>query len=281
MTVIYFAYFFAMPWYTRKEKTFAVPERVTGRWISYKQLALALVIIAVMVFIPLRAVAAEAGNVALEHAETSFDDKDSLQRGWKYYQNYCVSCHQLQYARYERTADDLEIPHDLVLANLAFGDELIGDPIENSMSEEDAQAFFSAAPPDLTLIGRVRSPDWLYTYLKSFYNDDSRPFGTNNTLFANVAMPNVLYELQGDVDCEMHTDDHGEEVCELHHVEGTGSVSPSEFDQVANDIVNFLYYIGEPVRERRKEIGVWVLLFLAILYGFVAVLGREFGKDYH
>jgi len=281
MTVVYFAYFFAMPWYTRKEKTFPVPERVTGRWISFKQIALALFLLGALVFLPLKAVAAEAGNLSLEHVEVNFDDKDSLQRGWKYYMNYCIGCHSLQYARYERTADDLGIPHDLVLANLIFDGELIGDLIENSLSEQDAEAFFSAAPPDLTLIGRVQSPDWIYTYLTSFYQDEARPFGTNNTIFANVGMPNVLHELQGDVECEIHVDEYGEESCELLRVEGTGSLSEAEFDEVATDIVNFLYYIGEPIRERRKEIGIWVLAFLAILYGFVAVMGKEFRKDYH
>ncbi|MBL4820671.1 MAG: ubiquinol-cytochrome c reductase [Gammaproteobacteria bacterium] len=281
MTLVYFAYFFAMPWYTRKEKTYPVPERVTGRWISWKQLAVTLFLLAALVFVPLKAVASEAGSIPLEHVEISADDKDSLQRGWKYYMNYCVACHSLQYARYERTADDLGIPHDLALANLAFGGELIGELIENSMSLDHANAWFGAAPPDLTLAGRVHSPDWLYTYLKSFYNDDSRPLGSNNTIFANVGMPNVLHELQGDVVCELHEGEHGEESCELHHVEGTGSLSEQEFNQVATDIVGFLYYIGEPVRERRKEIGVWVLVFLAVLYGFVAVLGREFQKDYH
>jgi len=282
MTVVYFAYFFLMPWYTRKERTFPVPERITmGRWITWPQLAITLLLLVALVFIPLRVVAAEAGNLPLEHAEVDFDDKDSLQRGWKYYANYCVSCHSLQYARYARTASDLDVPEELVLENIIFDDAAFGDLIENSMSEDDAKAWFGAAPPDLTLIGRVRSPDWIYTYLKSFYNDDSRPLGTNNTIFANVGMPNVLHELQGDVECEMHMDDHGEESCELQRAEGTGTMTEQEFDQVAADITNFLYYIGEPMRERRKEIGVWVLAFLALLYVFVWATAREFGKDYH
>jgi ubiquinol-cytochrome c reductase cytochrome b subunit len=282
MTVVYFGYFFLMPWYTRKERTFPVPERVTmGRWITWPQLAITLALLIALVFIPLRAVAAEAGNLALEHAEVNFDDKDSLQRGWKNYMNYCVGCHSLQYARYERTANDLEVPLDLVMENLVFDDAAIGDLMENAMSIDDAKVWFGAAPPDLTLVGRVRSADWLYTYLKSFYNDESRPLGTNNTIFANVGMPNVLHELQGDVECELHADDHGGEVCELHHVEGTGSLTEEEFDQAVNDIVNFLYYIGEPVRERRKDIGIWVLLFLAVLYGFIWATAREFSKDYH
>ncbi len=285
MTVVYFAYFFAMPWYTRKEQTSQVPTRVTGRYISIPQLIGSILLIAFLVVLPLMLVsgsadAAESSNLELEHVETDFEDKDSLQRGFKYYMNYCVSCHALGYARYERTADDLGIPHDLVVENLIFGDSLIGDLMTNSLSKEDANNWFGAAPPDLTLIGRVRSPDWLYTYLNSFYGDPARPFGTNNSIFPNVAMPNVLHELQGDVTC----DDHGSgdpTQCELHHVEGTGELSPAEFDNVTGDIVNFLYYIGEPVRETRKAIGVWVLVFLAFLYVLVALMSREFSKDYH
>jgi ubiquinol-cytochrome c reductase cytochrome b subunit len=284
-TVVYFGFFFTMPWYTRKEQTTQPPERVTGRWISIPQLIASILLIIFLVVLPLLLVsgsaeASEAGNLDLEHVTTDFDDKDSLQRGFKYYMNYCVSCHALGYARYERTADDLEIPHDLVVENLIFDGSLIGDLIENSLSEEDANNWFGGAPPDLTLIGRVRHPDWLYTYLKSFYRDDSRPFGTNNKVFPNVAMPNVMQQLQGDVLCDDHgTDDPSN--CDLSHVSGTGSLSETEFDGVVADMVNFLYYIGEPIRARRQEIGIWVLLFLGILYVLVTLLGREFRKDYH
>jgi len=285
MIVVYFAYFLLMPWYTKKEKTATPPERLTGRFISIPQLIGSILLLTFLVVVPLMLVsgsaeAASAGNLDLEHVETDFDDKESLQRGWGTYMNYCFSCHDLGYARYERTADDLELDHDIVLANLVVGDSLIGDLMVNSMSDEDAQSFFSASPPDLTLAGRVHSPDWLYTYMKSFYNDGSRPFGTNNKIFPNVGMPNVLYELQGDVEC----DDHGSgdpTQCELHHVEGSGSLSPEEFDQTVADLVNFLYYIGEPMRDRRQEIGFWVLLFLGILFVLTAWLGREFSKDYH
>jgi ubiquinol-cytochrome c reductase cytochrome b subunit len=280
LTVVYFAYFFAMPWYTRKEQSFPVPERVTGRWITIPQLLLSLFLLAVLVIVPLAAVAAES-NVELDDVEVSFDDKDALQRGWKYYMNYCISCHALGYARYERTADDLNIPHDLVLENLAESGALIGDLMENAMAFEDAQVWFGAAPPDLTLVGRVRKPEWLYTYLRSFYADETRPFGTNNTVFASVAMPNVLHELQGDQVCESHVDDHGEAHCELQIVSGSGELNAEDFDQVVSDIVNFLYYMGEPIRERRKEIGLWVLAFLGLLYIAVALMSHEFAKDYH
>lgn len=285
MTIVYFAYFFAMPWYTRAEKVATPPERVTGRWISIPQLLGSLLLLFLLVFVPMMLVsssaeAASAGNLDLEHVETDFEDKGSLQRGFATYMNYCYGCHALGYARYERTAIDLELDSELVMANLVFDDSLIGDLIENSMSEENAQNWFGAAPPDLTLTGRVHSPDWLYTYLKSFYNDDSRPFGVNNKIFPNVAMPNVFHDLQGDVTC----DDHGTgdpTQCELHHVEGTGELSTEEFNTMVGDLVNFLYYIGEPVRARRQEIGIWVLLFLGVLYVLSALMAREFSKDYH
>jgi len=284
MTIVYFAYFFAMPWYTRKEKTAQPPERVTGRFITIPQLLGTLLLLIFLVALPLMLVsesaeAAEA-NVDLEHVETDFDDKGSLQRGFKTYMNYCVSCHELGYARYARTAEDLEIPEQVVVDNLIFDGSLIGDLIVNNMTNEDAEAWFAAAPPDLTLIGRVRHPDWLYSYLKGFYADDSRPFGTNNKIFANVAMPNVLHELQGDVVCDSHGDPDPTH-CELEHVAGTGSLSPEEFDNTVADLVNFLYYVGEPIRARRQEIGIWVLVFLGILYVLTALLGREFSKDYH
>ncbi len=284
MTLVYFAFFFAMPWYTRMEKTATPPERVTGRFISIPQLigSILLLIFLVLGSLMLTSGSAEAAeaNYDLEHVETDFDDKGSLQRGFKTYMNYCVTCHELGYQRYARTAADLEIPEDVVLENLIFDGSLIGDLIVNAMENEDSQVWFGAAPPDLTLIGRVRHPDWLYTYLKSFYADETRAFGANNKIFPNVAMPNVLHELQGDVVCDAHGDPDPSH-CTLEHAEGTGALTPAEFDETVADLVNFLYYVGEPIRSRRQEIGIWVLVFLGILYVLTALLGREFSKDYH
>ena len=285
MTIVYYAFFIAMPWYTRKEITTQPPERVTGRWISIPQLLASIILLVLLVVFPLMLVsgsaeAAESGNLDLDHVTTDYDDKASLQRGFKTYMNYCISCHALGYARYERTADDLEISHDMVLKNLIFDDSLIGELIENAISEDDARNWFGAAPPDLTLAGRVHTPDWLYTYLRSFYSDPTRPFGTNNKVFPNVGMPNVFHGLQGDLLC----DDHGADdptQCELSHVDGTGSMSVEEFDSTVADLMNFMYYRVEPVRSRRQEIGVWVLAFLGVLYVLTAALGREFAKDYH
>ena len=284
-TAIYFLYFILMPFYTRAEKVAEPPGRVTGRWISIPQFFGSILLLIVLVMLPLMLVAANAeaasaGNLNLKHVDTDFGDKNSLQRGFKYYMSYCISCHALGYARYERTADDLDIPHDLVLENLVFDDSLIGDLMENAISEEDAQNWFGAAPPDLTLAGRVHTADWLYTYLKSFYNDPVRPLGANNKIFPNVGMPNVLHELQGNVSCYDHgTGDPAQ--CELQHVEGTGLMSEEEFDTAIADLVNFLYYIGEPIRDQRQNIGIWVLVFLGVLYILTALMGREFSKDYH
>lgn len=276
MTVVYFLFFFLMPWYTKKEQCFPEPQRVTGRWITWKQLVISIALLAALVILPLKAVGAES-NVELDHVEVDVTDKDSLQSGFKYYMNYCVACHSLKYARYERTANDLGIPTELVMDNIIFNDHQIGDLMDNSISPDDAKNWFGAPPPDLTLIGRVRSPDWLYTYLRTFYEDDSRPWGVNNVAFPNVGMPNVLHELQGDVVCA-----HGDmEHCELEHVEGTGSMTPDEFDAAVADLVNFLYYIGEPIREKREYIGFFVLGFIAILFVFVSLLNREYWKKIH
>jgi ubiquinol-cytochrome c reductase cytochrome b subunit len=277
-TVLYFLFFFMMPWYTKKEQTFPEPSRVTGRWITNKQFVLTLALLAALVLLPLKAVGAEV-TVDLDHVEMDVRDQASMQRGLNTYMNYCHSCHSLQYARYERTANDLGIPTDLMMNNLVFGEAAIGDLMDNTMRPEHGNAWFGVTPPDLTLIARVRSPEWLYTYLRSFYEDGTRVWGVNNSIFPNVGMPNVLYELQGDVICSNNAS--APEDCELTHVDGTGQLSPEEFDAVIYDLVNFLYYVGEPIRLKRQEIGVYVLGFLAILFVLVTLLNREYWRRIH
>ena len=129
-----------------------------------------------------------------EHAHIDANDKASLQRGAKLYMNYCYGCHSLKYARYKRVADDLEIPYDIFESNLMFGDAKIGDLMNIGMQDKDAKVWFGESPPDLTLEVALRGPDWVYSYLKSFYSDSSRPLGTNNKVYENVGMPNVLIE---------------------------------------------------------------------------------------
>src|SRR5690606_3954 len=218
-TIIYFLYFFLMPWYTKKEQTFPEPTRVTGRWISNKQLVITLALLAVLVVLPLRAVGAEHSDVPLDHVELALRDQASLQRGLGTYMNYCFSCHSLKYARFERTANDLGIPTEIMLQNTAFGGQAIGELMDNAMRPEHANAWFGKVPPDLTLVARARSPEWIYTYLRSFYTDEARGWGVNNVVFPNVGMPNVLHKLQGDVVCTNNASTPEE--CHLAHVDGT------------------------------------------------------------
>ena len=224
-------------------------------------------------------------------------DLPSLQRGFRHYVNYCLGCHGLKYQRYERTADDLGIPHDLVQEHLIFGDQMIGDLITTSMPEESA-TWFGVAPPDLTLVAKLRDPTWLYNYLNAFYLDPCRPFGVNNKVFPNVGMPHALLSLQGNQrpvckQVPMIAENGGEardplipgkvlteEQCGLLEVEeGTGILSADEYRQFTWDLVNFLHYVAEPARMDRYRIGVYVILFLVFLGVFTWLLNREYWKD--
>ena len=218
--------------------------------------------------------------------------------------NYCMGCHALQYQRYERTADDIGIPHDLMMDHLVFDpSKKIGSLMENSMDSADAKKWFGAAPPDLSLVARSRNPDWLYTYLRNFYRDDSRPYGYNNRVFPDVGMPHVMAELQGVAECapgsvmadnggilrdpltgeDQLYDKDGKafEPCGRLAVTEEGQLSPEEYDQVVYDLVNFLEYVGEPVQAKRQRIGVYAMFFLAIFFIFGWLLNREYWKDIH
>lgn len=243
------------------------------------------------------AMAASASDWPMEPMRPDLQDLPSLQNGWKLYVNYCLGCHSLQYQRYERTADDLGVPHEIALEQLVFTGQKIGEQMTTAMPTELAKAWFGAPPPDLTMVTRIRGTDWLYNYLKTFYRDETRPFGVNNKVFPNVGMPNVLEELQGvqRSDCvqvprlagnggEQRDPLSGQPITEercgqLVVDEGSGRYSAAEFDQAVYDIVNFLHYTGEPSRLERHRTGVYVLLFIVILWVFTWLLGREFQKD--
>ncbi len=246
----------------------------------------------------------------LDAMDPDLTDQASLQRGMQTFMNYCFACHSLQYQRYKRTAEDLGIPEDLMLSHLVFDPDVrIGALIENNMSKEHSKTWFGAPPPDLTLYNNLKGgPEYLYTYLRTFYIDESRPLGVNNLVFANVGMPHVLADLQGEVrkvcknipvlasnggemmdpltneyiteeKCDQELIERGYSPLEV--VEGTGTLSAEEYDQVIYDLANFLYYVAEPSRMDRERIGVYVLLFLAFFFVFTWLLGREFEKGYH
>jgi cytochrome c1 len=245
---------------------------------------------------PLAAMAAES-DYPMEPMDPNLRDLPSLQNGFRLYVNYCIGCHSLGFQRYERTADDLEIPHDLVLENLIFANQKIGEHMVSAIDTEASKNWFGAPPPDLTMVARVRSPEWIYNFLKTFYVDDTRPLGVNNLVFPNVGMPHVLINLQGvpRMGCVQvpQTAAGGgemrdplqpgravtEEKCdELVLEEGTGLYTPDQYDQAVYDISNFLYYVGDPSRLERYRLGIYVLLFLVILYVFTWLLGREYHK---
>ena len=208
----------------------------------------------------------------LEHAGNDLTDKASLQRGFKAFINNCLGCHELQYQRYNRTFKDLGISKADGLANWMYTGEKIGDHITNTMPKKQAAAWFGNAPPDLTLEARLRNPDWIYTYLRSFYVDAERPFGVNNKVFKDVGMPHVLQNLQG-----IRTkDEHGN----LGPATG-GSMTEEEYDSFVRDLTNFLEYTAEPSKLERQSMGYWVLGYLIILFIFTYFLKKEFWKDVH
>jgi len=170
--------------------------------------------------------------------------------------NYCMGCHSLKYLRYERMSEDLGIPADLVMENLNFTSERIGDTMTNAMDSKQAEQWFGAAPPDLTLTARLRTPDWLYSYLVSFYADDQRPYGYNNHVFPSVGMPHVMAAMEQEL---------GED----------------KFKSETADLTNFLTYAAEPARLERESLGVKVLIFLFILFWPAYFLKKEYWKDVH
>ena len=224
-----------------------------------------------------------AGGGATLQAGNDLSDRASLQRGAQLYMNYCAGCHSLKYMRYSRMAEDLGLTEDEVMKNLNFTGAKFGEQVQVSMPAAGGEKWFGKMPPDLSVISRVRGSDWIYTYLKSFYLDESRPLGWNNKLFPNASMPNPLWELQGLQHAEFGPVDPatGERHVEGLKVAQAGRQSAQEFDQTARDITNFLEYVGEPAALKRQSMGVWVILFLAALTFLAYLLKQEYWKDVH
>ncbi|WP_286262903.1 cytochrome c1 [Thalassotalea atypica] len=210
--------------------------------------------------------------VDLDSANNDLSDKESLKRGFKSYINYCLGCHQLQYQRYNRTFADLGISDEEGMAEWMYTGEKAGDHITNTMPAKEAAKWFGAAPPDLTLETRFKSPDWVYTYLRSFYVDEARPFKVNNKVFKDVGMPHVLQNLQG----VRTIDENGV----LSPATG-GSMTEQEYDEFARDLTNFLEYVSEPNKLERKALGYWVIGFLVVFFFLSYLLKKEYWRDVH
>ncbi|MFK8010996.1 MAG: cytochrome c1 [Marinicellaceae bacterium] len=228
------------------------------------------------------------GSQSFEPAGTNIRSKDSLRNGAKYYMNYCSACHSLQYQRYNRMAADLEMSKDEVIENLIFTDSKFTDHMTNTMDNEQAKEnewFYSAVPKDLTLTAKARGIDWLSAYLKSFYKDESRPSGWNNTVFDGASMPHVMWELQGiqQANFEVTEDENGIETKKFtgFSMLSEGSMSAEEFDNTIRDIVNFLDYTSEPAKLIRLSYAPWVMLFMVIFTFMAYLLKKNYFRDIH
>ncbi len=248
-------------------------------------------ILVVLFFVPAIALASEAGY-RLDHAPTDPNDMLSLQAGARTFVNYCLNCHGAQFMRYNRLTD-IGLTEAQIFNNLVLTDAKVGDTMKVALTAKDGKAMFGAAPPDLSVIARSRSADWLYTYLRTFYRDPKSPTGWNNAVFPQVAMPHALWTLQGERA-------YGPESVEAKEGDGKGAegahggghemkwtqLAPGtqntvQYDVTVRDLVNFLEYMAEPAASSRKRIGVVVLFFLGILFIFAYALKKEYWKDVH
>lgn len=294
------AAFAVLPLLAARDKTLPEPTRVQSKGLPFPIVLGGLVLFLVLAIVPIKAVANtgnfECGAVPCDKMEPDFSEKDSLQRGAKYFVNYCMGCHSAKYSRFERVAEDLEIPKEMMNGNLILGGQNIGSLMEIAFRPAQAKKSFGVTPPDLTLVARARSPEWVYTYLRNFYKDDTRPWGVNNRVFPNVGMPHALVGLQGLLECGPGPkyDHHGKairnSVGELEideHcgglVEGPlkGTLKTAEFDKAVYDLTNFLAYVAEPVVEKRQHMGRNVLFFIVIFAICAFFLNREFWRDIH
>ena len=235
----------------------------------------------VLAAVPVLAMAS-GEEVHLDRAPIDLKDAISLQRGAKYFVNYCLNCHSANSMRYSRL-QDLGLTEQQIRDNLMFTAEKIGDMMTTVLDPKDSKEWYGSPPADLSVIARARSPDWLYTYLRTFYRDDTSPSGWNNETFRNVAMPHVLYELQGVLVMQKVGERKGhdgmtEPVMKLV-LDKPGTMSPHDYDQMVGDLVNYLAYMGEPSRGQRTQIGVIALLFLGVLFVIALLLKREYWKD--
>ena len=243
---------------------------------------------------PLLVAASEDVKLDRMPADVRPNDLVSLQRGAQVFANYCLGCHGASYMRYNRL-QDLGLSEQQIRDNLILTGAKVGDLMKTGMDSRDSREWFGAPPPDLTVIARSRASsagsgaDWLYSYLRSFYRDPSRPTGWNNTVFPNVGMPHVLWQLQGEqvLKTEVQTipvgsqgDVEKREVQKL--VLGKpGAMKLAEYDRTVADLVNYLSYMSEPARSFRVQLGIYVLLFLGVLLVLAYLIKNEYWKDIH
>lgn len=221
-------------------------------------------------------VLASGSSHPLDKAPVDLGNNVSLQRGAAAFQSYCAGCHSLGYMRYSRLTD-IGLSEEQIKKGLLPDGAKMGDTMAIPMRSQDAKSWFGVMPPDLSVEARSRGSDWIYTYLRTFYRDESRPTGWNNLVYERVGMPHVLYQLQGELALE-HGEGHG--APKLVKV-SDGQLSAAEYDALTGDITNFLTWVAEPVRESRVRMGFFVIGFLLVLLVLVYNLKKEYWKDVH
>ena len=248
----------------------------------HKQLI--LIALALLAVVGSEGTARAEEGAGLPSSGADIDNVESLQRGARNFMNYCSGCHSLKYVRYNRIAADLHIPETELAANLMFAG---GNPFDTVITAmpADSETWFGKIPPDLSLMARARSVDYIYAFLQDFYVDKARPWGTNNLILPGAAMPDVLASLQGlqKPVYKNEKDEHGSSSMVLVGVEpmSPGAMKPQEFEQFVRDTANFLDYAGEPVKAKRQAMGVYVMLFLLVFFAFAYMLKKEYWKDVH
>ncbi len=238
-------------------------------------------VIASLMFASAGVFAAGGHDANLDKANVDLADTASLQRGARTFVNYCLSCHSAAYMRYERMANDLGISHDVVVENMMFASDKIGELMTTNLSKADAKKWFGTSPPDLSLTARSRGADYIYTYMRSFYRDPDTVSGWNNTVFPNVAMPHVMHEWQGTQSAVFSEDADGNKQFEHFEQQSAGTMSAEEYDQAMRDLTNFMVYLAEPAKLVRYKIGFWVIVFLLVMVGLSYALKKEYWRDVH
>ena len=230
---------------------------------------------------------AAVGGIAWDKAPSKTNDLGALQNGAKLFVNYCLNCHSAAFMRFNRL-QDIGLTEEQIKSNLLVTNSKIGDTMKSAIDPQQAKAWFGVNPPDLTVIARSRAgaggtgADYLYTYMRSFYKDEARPTGWNNLVFPNVAMPHVLWQLQGErrpVFEELKAHDEVVHVFKGWEQLSPGSMTTQQYDQAAGDLVNYLQWMAEPIQNTRVRVGVWVLLFLGVLTLFAWRLNAAYWKD--
>ena len=222
---------------------------------------------------------AASGDIELQKANIDLSDNASLQRGAKHFVSYCLGCHSIKHMRYLRIALDTDVDQKKMLQDIAPEGANIYDQMHSAMNAHDAEKWFGTQPPDLSLIARSRGADWLNSYLKSYYIDPKSPRGVNNLIFEDTAMPNPLWQLQGEQHTETRKTLWGEHTKLV--ITKPGTLSVGEFDIFVNDLVNFLVYVGEPVQLERQRIGKYVIFFILMFLVVAYLLKKEYWKDIH